>query len=437
MATRSQVRKEFNKRLDQAGQYFLTKQPADLGNASGVVQVPDTENMIYVRLSNGQVIEVFNNIAPNIYNWKVYIGTDKSQSIVKVLESRWVYNITQTVAYVLFHHKQHEYPNPDTVWIMRDQFMPLLVLPAGGFTVKLFGDVIPTSPPIRVADQVLDLSTYVNSTDANYVLVEILPDGTVDYVVGDSYSDLAILRLTAPIPTPTEGSVPVCAIEFYAGQTGIRRDSTERNIIDLRMFTSSVVPTTGTQINTADADTPLDDDLFGFWDVIDNALKNITWANTKALLKAYFDTLYNPITTTHFEPVTATVEREFAQFEVAGALAMESNVTIPILITKPTTLAACYITCGNSGSSGSTICDINLNGSTIFTTSANRPELDNTETYSQSGVPDTIDLVIGDILTLDIDQIATGASDLKIPLMEVTDELVYSSHSLVMTEIPN
>lgn len=247
----NQLAGDFKNRISKAGNYYIDKQPADMGNHSGVIKVPNTESMVYVRLANGQVIQAFNSIAPNIYNLKVFIGRDKSQPwLVKITEVRWVYSIAQTVAYVLFHHTQHEYPNPDTVWIMRDQFMPLLVLPAGGFSVKLFGDVIPTNPPINVLSQTLDLTAYINITDANYLLIEIDTAGVVNYIAGTHYADLVTLRLGAPFPSPTPGNIPICAIEFYVGQTEIRRDSTDRNIIDLRMFTSPATATSADQIST-------------------------------------------------------------------------------------------------------------------------------------------------------------------------------------------
>lgn len=50
---------------------------------------------------------------------------------------------------------------------------------------------------------------------------------------------------------------------------------------------------TGPEISEAPEDTPLDADKFVFWDVVDSLLKSITWANLKALLKTYFDTLYS------------------------------------------------------------------------------------------------------------------------------------------------
>lgn len=55
----------------------------------------------------------------------------------------------------------------------------------------------------------------------------------------------------------------------------------------------------GAALNGASADTPLDADTFNFWDAVDAVLKKITWANVKATLKTYFDTLYAAISHTH------------------------------------------------------------------------------------------------------------------------------------------
>lgn len=269
MATRNRIRKEFNKRLEKAGQYWIEKFPGRLGNYAGVVAVPGKQGVVYVRLeTSGQVVEAVNTLAPGIFDFPVFVGRDKSQpSVLKVSEIRWIYALGTIVNYIVFHHQQHEYPNPDTVWIMRDQFMPLLVLPAGGFNVKIFGDTVydPAMPnPIRFPDTPLDLSAYVNTTAANYLLIELDSTGTVNYVVGANYSDIVTLRLGAPIPAPTDGNFPICAIEFYAGQTEIRRDSTERNIIDLRMFTSAAAGTTESQtLSATEIYYPVPDDYVG------------------------------------------------------------------------------------------------------------------------------------------------------------------------------
>lgn len=325
--TQLQVRKELNNKIAKSGEYWIDKMEADLGNHSGVVAVPNTSNMVYCRLTNGQVVQAFNNLAPNIYNWKVFIGRDKSQpSLLKVIEVRWVYNIRQTVAYVLFHHQQHEYPAPDTVWIRRDQFLPLLVLPNGGLHVRLYGDLVYSNgmtSPLQVPNvSDIDLSSHAVSSGARYVLMEVLPDGTLNYKEGAPVESLDILRLpSTPIPTPTAGAFPICAIEFYEGQAEIRRDSTNRNIIDLRMFTTDAVPDPGQQWHDTVASTILNDtDEFGVWNTGAGVLFKITWASIKAVLKTYFDTIYATIVHPASDVTIADTGGYFTSPNVEGAL---------------------------------------------------------------------------------------------------------------------
>jgi hypothetical protein len=300
----NQARKDLQKRFETSGQYWLEKFPARLGNYSRVVAVPNKPGMVYARLeTSGQVVEAVNWLAPGIFDFPVFVGRDKSQpSVLKVSEIRWVYSLGAIINFIAFHHEQHEYPNADTVWVRRDQFMPLLVLPAGGFAARMFGDVIYAfgmDHPIRVPDTDLDLSAYALETGARYVLLEVLPDGTLNYIVGDTVASRELLE-SLPLPTPSNNSFPICAFEFFAGQTALRRDSTERTIIDLRMFTSDTSADAATQWHTAPEKTSLDDlDELGIWDSISEAIRKITWSNIKTALQSYFDGVYSLIGHTH------------------------------------------------------------------------------------------------------------------------------------------
>jgi len=90
-------------------------------------------------------------------------------------------------------------------------------------------------------------------------------------------------------------------------------------------------------LNTAGADTPVDADSFNFIQNATDLLKKITWANLKAQLKTYFDTLYNYFSGSYndltdvptvFPPdVHNHDERYYTETEVDSALAEKSDTT--------------------------------------------------------------------------------------------------------------
>lgn len=52
---------------------------------------------------------------------------------------------------------------------------------------------------------------------------------------------------------------------------------------------------------TATKTTPIDADSLNLWDSVSSIFKKVTWANIKATLKTYFDTLYKSVTSPQFE----------------------------------------------------------------------------------------------------------------------------------------
>lgn len=65
---------------------------------------------------------------------------------------------------------------------------------------------------------------------------------------------------------------------------------------------------------------------------------------------------------------------------------------------------------GTQPTGASILVDINKNGTTIFTTQANRPTILASTSSDTSSVPDVTTFVAGDYLTVDIDQIGAGVA---------------------------
>lgn len=107
-------------------------------------------------------------------------------------------------------------------------------------------------------------------------------------------------------------------------------------------------------------------------------------------------------------PVKKTYFRWFNASNIAVAVESvgvhyaEENLTIEKVV--------CYIK--TPGTSGSTIIDIHKNGTTIFTTQANRPSVAYDDSPPKAeGVPDVTALVAGDVLTFDVDIDAGGINN--------------------------
>src|SRR3989304_2688799 len=78
MTAIDKFKKIFDKLTQQRGDQWLERIPAWLGNHVGTVAT-GTAGMIYVRTVEGQVLIVFNNVAPSEYKILVPIGRSKDQ----------------------------------------------------------------------------------------------------------------------------------------------------------------------------------------------------------------------------------------------------------------------------------------------------------------------------------------------------------------------
>ena len=114
---------------------------------------------------------------------------------------------------------------------------------------------------------------------------------------------------------------------------------------------------------------------------------------------------------TRRHPGAAPVVLQFTNLAALTAAADKARFIVPF----DGVIVDVMVDSETAGSGGtSDIADIHLNGTTIFTTQANRPTLlvGDTGAWTKAGKPQVVKVSAGDIITIDIDQIATTGSAL-------------------------
>lgn len=106
------------------------------------------------------------------------------------------------------------------------------------------------------------------------------------------------------------------------------------------------------------------------------------------------------------------VEVDTLRFQNIAALTTGTSKAV-FVITRPSRIIDVLIYSGTAGSGGSAdIIDVTLNGTTIYTTQANRPTLAQGDTgmWTEASEPEVTVLNAGDIITIDVDQVASTGS---------------------------
>ncbi len=109
---------------------------------------------------------------------------------------------------------------------------------------------------------------------------------------------------------------------------------------------------------------------------------------------------------------------KLATFGQPGVLATGTGVT-RFIFPMAATITSVTLACNTAPTGASIKVDVNKNGTTIFTTQANRPAVAISGFSSSAAVPDVTSLSIGDYLTCDIDQVGSSiaGSDLIIQVL--------------------
>jgi hypothetical protein len=111
-------------------------------------------------------------------------------------------------------------------------------------------------------------------------------------------------------------------------------------------------------------------------------------------------------------------------FAVTGTLTTGTDKAPTLLAPCTLTITKVKLVVKTAPTGAAIIVDVNKNGTTIFTTQANRPQIAIGATTGDSGTPDVTSLAEGDKLTIDIDQVGSGTAGADLTIEVVSEQSV-------------
>lgn len=217
-----------------------------VGNGAGVVNVPDRDGFVYVRIDGASVPEeVYNDSIPVANDLAVILGIDPSQPNVKrIWRARYVQGLTGGTLPTQITASRFRWMAPgggqDPLFVEKRQIMPLRPGPYSGMVVQVARDFVKTaSGYVQVNNTTADLTSY-RPTTAGYAAWVLLTLNSTGALVLTKGTEVGTTALTmADIPTAPGGSVmELAAVRVYAGQTAVQEARSNTDIIDLR-YTSN------------------------------------------------------------------------------------------------------------------------------------------------------------------------------------------------------
>lgn len=410
-----------------------------LGDFVGTIAVADRPGYYYVRVEKpgGYEVGIFPGRVRALYNLPVIIQTNPLtgvQYIAGTDDTTIAYGGTDpaTVVSVDLHGFTHEWGGDDMLmWLHTNQIFPLRCQPhpTTGTSVVVQGGTYFSEGTFSVLSTAIevDLSAYYPTTGHEYVLLYLESDGTPG-VVDDDVANLADLS-----PAPA-GMFWVAAIQLTAGTSIGWQD-----IADMRFLNSGVLNRSMYWVDLVE--TP---DSFAGYGGYNVGVKGDE-TGLEFTPRSWLTLLETPSSFVGQGGKLVAVRSDELALEfvdagsgggggegdinitfqarywtVDGPLAVADEVGGVWRVIENLIISSVSFYLYDTGTSSSTIIDIDVSNdggatwSTLFTTPANRPALAGGASDKRAdSVPDIVVVYAGDLLRINIDQVAPGARGLS------------------------
>lgn len=434
MKDAKQIKQDLEKRIGRKRLEFK----AVLGRADGQVkslEVGASPEDVYITLYNGSVITCHNDRVPRVPLRKVVVGyDDKDPNLLQVLRFDNLYT-TRPHPNVANHKDSHAWFGYDPVEAYGEQIMPLLPRAAGGLNIRIHGGNYFCNGSNHILPNTdIDLTAEAVSSGAEWVNIEIDESGAITYNHGVNKASRALL-LPEDIPATSTSKKLLCSVKMYAGQSVVIQTKTDTDIYDPRFSGVGGGGLAGavywddvlSKPVVFPPDTSVTDALYPRkWMFFSNPTIDDDGYNGYGKLDFWLNQSSGSVFVCLDDTVGAAVWVEVGggnagnlTFVIDGALAVNSSAAVPILITQDITIGNVFLFCEEPGSSGSTIADIVLDGVSpvsIFSGVCDAPpELAyNNPTRYAWAEPTMTQFQEGDVLMLDLTQVADGARGLMV-----------------------
>lgn len=114
-------------------------------------------------------------------------------------------------------------------------------------------------------------------------------------------------------------------------------------------------------------------------------------------------------------------KKRAVSFYIDGTLAVETGA-MSFIAPMTLVIKEVRLSVDTAPTGADLIIDVNKNGSTIFTTQANRPTITASTTSATSAAPDVVNLVVGDKISIDIDQVGSTAAGDNLAVSVICEE---------------
>lgn len=392
-----------------------------LGDENGVVEVPGHPNMVWVREhGRGARFPVYNFLSARTKGLWVKVGEDELNPGVQQVLGLSLYPgaVYGDGALVGKHGSTHMRGGSDQIYIDLRQIINVLPFPAGGLNVKVYpgyalnGD---GSKIIRISETTIDLSSYAPVSGAKYVLLSNDDTGAVTVTdgTGVNFADLDL----DDAPDVPDGHSPIAWVRLYAGQTSISDAFSNSDIIDpryvMRLFeyilhAGKHEAGGADEIDVTNLSGKLADMQDAGWIQGKPVPEPASGDDQKALI---YDLASDEFIYGEAGGGGGSGASDFS-WHIEGALAAASNVGATYTSPRVQTIEKIIFFLKDTGSAGSSVFDVNLDGVSIF--SANPTIAYDDADQMITVIPDTVAVPEDSNLTLDIDSVATGASGLDV-----------------------